>query len=333
MQYNDDNLIFDSVEDNLGSGNVDPEEIDTLSMDENQPDDLNRDVVLTAEEKRTFANNGLSHYLSMLAEYPLLTKEEEQTLFRQIEESDDPEKIKSIRNYIVCCNLRLVVMVAKKYSTYSLSLDDCIQSGSIGLMTAAEKFDYRKSYKFSTYAYWWIRQAIMRDNANTSRMIRIPVHRVPTMIRINRGLDVLTKMLARNPTIEELAQYADTSIGDITSLKNVANTAVSLDSPINSGEADETPLSEFIEAPNGETPAEKVRMIEQTQAVDDILKTLPERSELIIRYRYGINCPRKTLDAIGKEFNISRERVRQIQRNTLNELRNRYGRKLHQLFE
>jgi RNA polymerase primary sigma factor len=258
--------------------------------------------------------DALQLFLNEAGKWPLLTAEEEVELAKRIERGDHQAKERMINS-----NLRLVVSIAKRYQGHELHLLDLIQEGIIGLIRAVEKFDWRRGFKFSTYATWWIRQAVQRGVANKSRTIRIPVHIVEREQKMARAERELVTQLGRVPTEQEVAKRAKLPLKQVREVRQVARAVTSLDKPI--GAEGEASFGELVAA-DQETPEDEVTYSLQEKALRHAVEELPEREREIIKLRYGLNGDHdpKSLDAIGRELGITRERVRQIEAAALEQL-------------
>jgi RNA polymerase primary sigma factor len=254
-------------------------------------------------------------YLAEIGRVKLLTHADEVRLAKGIARG-----CKRSKDRLVEANLRLVVSIAKKYRNRGVSFLDLIQEGNLGLIRAAEKFDYHKGYKFSTYATWWIRQAITRAIADKGRTIRIPVHMVEKVNKFHRTHRRMTQTLGREPTDEEIARELDVSVEEILRLQEISQRAISLETPV--GDEDSSHLGDFLEDAGTVTPTEAVSEALLKSHLREALDELPERERQIIELRFGMKDDRpRTLEEVGREFDITRERVRQIQMKTLNLLR------------
>jgi len=258
--------------------------------------------------------DSLRLYLGSIGRVPLLTAEEEVALAKRIERGDMAAK-----QHMVEANLRLVVSIAKGYIGRGLTLLDLIQEGSLGLIRAVEKFEYRRGYKFSTYATWWIRQAVTRSIADKARTIRIPVHMVERLNRLIYAERQLIQRLGREPTTAEIAAELECEVREVREVMRMAQQPVSLEKPV--GEEDDSALADFIEDVSAESPFEIASEALRRENVTRVLASLPRREREVIEMRYGIVGGRsRTLEEVGRAFNITRERVRQIENRTLKKL-------------
>ena len=254
-------------------------------------------------------------YLKEIGKVPLLSAEEEIELAKKMEQGDENAKKR-----LAEANLRLVVSIAKRYVGRGMLFLDLIQEGNLGLIKAVEKFDYRKGYKFSTYATWWIRQAITRAIADQARTIRIPVHMVETINKLIRVSRQLLQELGREPTPEEIAEEMDMPVDRVREILKISQEPVSLETPI--GEEDDSHLGDFIQDDNVPVPAEAAAATLLKEQLDEVLDTLTEREQKVLRLRFGMNDGRaRTLEEVGKEFDVTRERIRQIEAKALRKLR------------
>ena len=254
-------------------------------------------------------------YLKEIGKVPLLSPDEEIELAKKIELGDEAAKKK-----LAEANLRLVVSIAKRYVGRGMQLLDLIQEGNLGLIKAVEKFDYRKGYKFSTYATWWIRQAITRAIADQARTIRIPVHMVETINRLVRTQRQLVQKLGREATPEELAKELDMPVDRVREIMKISQDPVSLETPI--GEEEDSHLGDFIQDDNVEVPADAATYTLLHEQLMEVLSTLTEREQKVLRLRFGLDDGRpRTLEEVGRQFNVTRERIRQIEAKALRKLR------------
>jgi RNA polymerase primary sigma factor len=254
-------------------------------------------------------------YLKEIGQVPLLTVEEEQELAKRVAEGDEKAKAKLIES-----NLRLVVSIAKKYSGRGMHILDLIQEGNTGLIRAVEKFDYTKGNKFSTYATWWIRQAVTRAIADQARTIRVPVHMVEVINKATRCSRQLTQQLGREPTMEEVAEELNLPYDKVAEALRTAADTLSLDTPV--GDEEDTTIGSFVEDENMLGPAEATANMLLAEALDDLLGTLTEREAEVLRMRYGLYDGRQhTLEEVGKMFGVTRERIRQIENKAIRKLR------------
>ena len=254
-------------------------------------------------------------YLKEIGKVPLLTKEEEQELGKRMEEGDE-----SAKQELAAANLRLVVSIAKKYVGRGMLFLDLIQEGNLGLIKAVEKFDYTKGYKFSTYATWWIRQAITRSIADQARTIRVPVHMVETINKLIRVTRHLVQELGREPTVDEIADEMDMDPDKVREVKKIAQEPVSLETPI--GEEEDSYLGDFIEDEDAPSPSAAASFMLLQDQLDDVLDSLTDREKRVLELRFGVEDGRsRTLEEVGKEFGVTRERIRQIEAKALRKLR------------
>ena len=254
-------------------------------------------------------------YLKEIGKVPLLSSEEEIELAKKIEEGSQYAKKK-----LAEANLRLVVSIAKRYVGRGMLFLDLIQEGNLGLIKAVEKFDYRKGYKFSTYATWWIRQAITRAIADQARTIRIPVHMVETINKLIRVQRQLLQELGRDPFPEEISKVMDLPVEKVREIQKIAQEPVSLETPI--GEEEDSHLGDFIPDDDAPAPAEAAAFTMLKEQLINVLDTLTPREEKVLRLRFGLDDGRaRTLEDVGKEFNVTRERIRQIEAKALRKLR------------
>ena len=254
-------------------------------------------------------------YLKEIGNYPLLSTEEEIELAKRIEDGDETAK-----QLLAESNLRLVVSIAKRYVGRGLSFLDLIQEGNLGLIKAVEKFDYTKGFKFSTYATWWIRQAITRSIADQSRTIRIPVHMSEIINKTYRTSRALLQDLGREPTEEELSEALNMPVEKVREVLKISSDPISLDIPI--GEEDDSHLGDFIKDENTLGPEEVATYSSLKDQISKLLDTLTEREQKVLMLRFGLTDGRtRTLEEVGKEFNVTRERIRQIEAKALRKLR------------
>ena len=293
---------------------IDPEELNEISNDVSR--------FSTAEEMtKILAQEGLPvedpvrMYLKEIGQIPLLDLDTETELARKMYEGDEDAK-----NRLVESNLRLVVSIAKRYMGKGMVLLDLIQEGNLGLMKAVEKFDYTKGYKFSTYATWWIRQAISRAIADQSRTIRIPVHMVETIHKVSRSQRQLLQEYGREATSDEIAADIGMNADKVREIMKISQDPVSLETPI--GEADDSHLSDFIPDDDTPTPVDEASYHILREQLGEVLHALTPREEMVLKLRFGLVDGRtRTLEEVGQEFNITRERIRQIEAKALRKLR------------
>jgi RNA polymerase primary sigma factor len=267
------------------------------------------------EQAAEITTDSLQLFLKDIGKVPLLTAAQEVELAKRIERGDH-----SAKQAMVEANLRLVVSIAKRYRNQGLPFLDLIQEGTIGLVRAAEKFDYRKGFKFSTYATWWIRQAVARAIADKGRTIRMPVHVVEKLNRILRAERKLRAERGREPTTEEIARDLDMSPEEVAQIRRSAQTPVSLEKPV--GDDDESEFGHFLADDSSPLPDELAETAMQREALRSILGALSERERMVLELRYGLDGQQpRTLDEVGRTFNVTRERIRQIEHQGLKKLR------------
>jgi RNA polymerase primary sigma factor len=290
--------------------------------DEQEPDEEAQGVRARLQElKRAEADlsvdpslDSLRLYLRSIGRVPLLAAEQEVALAKRIERGDMAAK-----QHMVEANLRLVVSIAKGYVGRGLTFLDLIQEGSLGLIRAVEKFDHRRGYKFSTYATWWIRQAVSRALADKARTIRIPVHMVERLNKLISAERMLIQQLGREPTAEEIAEELECEVREVRDVLRLAQQPVSLEKPM--GEEDDSALADFVEDVSAESPFEIASEALRRENITRVLASLPRREREVLELRYGIIGGRaRTLEEVGRAFNITRERVRQIENRTLKKL-------------
>lgn len=277
---------------------------DTLQEDE---DEQIVDKVLEDDLRSRYTGDAVQMYLDEIGKTPLLTKVQEVYLARRIERGDRRAKA-----HLTRANLRLVVSIAKKYASRGVSLLDLIQEGNIGLMRAVEKFDYRRGFKFSTYATWWIRQAVTRAIADKGRTIRVPVHMVEKINKYYRVQRSLASELNREPTDEEVGRLMDTEPEEVARIRRVSRRSISLETPV--GEDHSSELGDFIADEYSETPHDLAKTSLLKARMREALNGLPERERMVLEYRFGLTGGQpKTLEEVGERFEVTRERIRQIQ--------------------
>ncbi len=302
-------IVVESHEDDDDLENIEDIKIDMVvtgaDYEENAP----------AVKETGYSTDSTKRYLSEIGRIPLLTPEEEIELAMRIAGGDT-----EATNKLVEANLRLVVSIAKRHVGRGLDFLDLIQEGNAGLMKAAEKFDYTKGFKFSTYATWWIKQAITRAIADSGRTIRIPVHMVENINKVKRTTNELLHRLGREPTVEEIAAEIGRPPEHVRECQRCAQEPISLETPV--GEEEDSHLGDFIPDGGMLSPLEDAAMAEMRRKINEALETLTPREAQVLRLRFGLNDQKpQTLEEVGKEFNVTRERIRQIEAKALRKLR------------
>ncbi len=311
----------DALCDRLEKVDADPEQINEIykALDDNGViivDDYAKDKELYEQLlKEISMDDPVKMYLKDIGKVPLLSADDEIELAKKMVDGDEDAKMRLSE-----ANLRLVVSIAKRYVGRGMQFLDLIQEGNLGLMKAVEKFDYQKGFKFSTYATWWIRQAITRAIADQARTIRIPVHMVETINKVVRVSRTLLQELGREPTPEEIGKEMGLSPTKVMEIQKIAQDPVSLETPI--GEEEDSHLGDFIEDEQAAAPTDVVAFSMLKEQLIGVLDTLTPREEKVLRLRYGIDDGRpRTLEEVGKEFNVTRERIRQIEAKAIRKLR------------
>ena len=307
--------VFDAFEEMgvkiLNDDFEDERDIDDLKEVEN----LKLDEITETSYEGISVDDPVRMYLREIGKIPLLSYDKELELAKRILEGDEEAK-----QELAEANLRLVVSIAKKYVGRGMLFLDLIQEGNMGLIKAVEKFDYTKGFKFSTYATWWIRQAITRAIADQARTIRIPVHMVETINRLIRTSRHLLQQLGREPTPEEIAKEMDMSVEKVMEIQKIAQDPVSLETPI--GEEDDSHLGDFIQDEDSPAPQDAASYTLLREQLEEVMKTLTPREAKVLRLRFGLDDGKaRTLEEVGKEFDVTRERIRQIEAKALRKLR------------
>ena len=301
---------FEEPDDEFVESEIDDSEVDKL---------LQTDLLKMAESMDV--DEPIKMYLREIGQIPLLSYEEEIDYAQRVLKGDEEAKQKLIES-----NLRLVVSIAKKHTNRGLKMLDLIQEGNMGLMKAVEKFEYEKGFKFSTYATWWIRQAITRAIADQGRTIRIPVHMIETINKIKKESRIILQETGKEPTAEELSKKLEIPVDKVKNILEMNQDPISLETPVGSEEDSE--LGDFVEDDKFLNPYDATTRVLLKEQLDEILKTLNEREEMVLRYRYGLDDgSQKTLEEVGKIFNVTRERIRQIEVKALRKLRHPSRRK------
>ncbi len=313
MKLNSD--MMEAIYDYLEQNGIDVLTLAAVADDDEDLDDPIEDETEIAVPDGVSIEDPVRMYLKEIGKVSLLTADEEIELAKRMEQGDEDAKKR-----LAEANLRLVVSIAKRYVGRGMLFLDLIQEGNLGLIKAVEKFDYRKGYKFSTYATWWIRQAITRAIADQARTIRIPVHMVETINKLIRVSRQLLQELGREPTPEEIAEEMDMPVDRVREILKISQEPVSLETPI--GEEEDSHLGDFIQDDNVPVPADAAAFTLLKEQLIEVLGTLTEREQKVLRLRFGLDDGRaRTLEEVGKEFNVTRERIRQIEAKALRKLR------------
>ena len=298
-----------------GDGIEELDDVDDSDIVLTDEDDVDMEKIDLSVPDGISIEDPVRMYLKEIGKVPLLSADEEVELAKRMAEGDEDAKKR-----LAEANLRLVVSIAKRYVGRGMLFLDLIQEGNLGLIKAVEKFDYHKGFKFSTYATWWIRQAITRAIADQARTIRIPVHMVETINKLIRVSRQLLQELGREPTPEEIAAELDMPVERVREILKISQDPVSLETPI--GEEEDSHLGDFIQDDNVPVPAEAAAQTLLKEQLDEVLDTLTEREQKVLRLRFGMDDGRaRTLEEVGKEFDVTRERIRQIEAKALRKLR------------
>lgn len=297
------------------SGDVDDLDVDDADIVLTDAEDVDMEKLDLSVPDGISIEDPVRMYLKEIGKVPLLTADKEVDLAKRMADGDE-----SAKKRLAEANLRLVVSIAKRYVGRGMLFLDLIQEGNLGLIKAVEKFDYHKGFKFSTYATWWIRQAITRAIADQARTIRIPVHMVETINKLIRVSRQLLQELGREPAPEEIAEELDMPVERVREILKISQEPVSLETPI--GEEEDSHLGDFIQDDNVPVPAEAAAQTLLKEQLDEVLDTLTDREQKVLRLRFGMNDGRaRTLEEVGKEFDVTRERIRQIEAKALRKLR------------
>ena len=292
---------------------------DSIILSSTEDDAIDDSVDISISTEGISIDDPVKIYLKEIGRVPLLTAEEEIQLAEQMSGSNE-KKASEARKRLAEANLRLVVSIAKRYVGRGMSFLDLIQEGNLGLIKAVEKFDYTKGFKFSTYATWWIRQAITRAIADQARTIRIPVHMVETITKVKKVSSQLLHQNGRDPSPEDIANELNMPVDRVREIMRIAQDPVSLETPI--GKEEDSHLGDFIPDEDAPAPAEAASLVLLKEQIDQVLSTLTDREENVLRLRFGLVDGRsRTLEEVGQTFNVTRERIRQIEAKALRKLR------------
>lgn len=320
LDYDVDQM--DNFYDSCAANNI--EIIDDVVVDDDldimiPEEEVTDDVDISLSTDGIAIDDPVKIYLKEIGRVPLLTSEEEIQLAEKMS-SDNEALAKKARKRLAEANLRLVVSIAKRYVGRGMSFLDLIQEGNMGLIKAVEKFDYTKGFKFSTYATWWIRQAITRAIADQARTIRIPVHMVETITKVKKASSQLLHKNGHDPSPEDIAKELDMSVDRVREIMRIAQDPVSLETPI--GEEEDSHLGDFIPDDDAPAPAEAASQVMLKEQLDQVLSTLTDREKKVLKLRFGLQDGRsRTLEEVGQEFKVTRERIRQIEAKALRKLR------------
>ena len=310
--YPEPEKSLDEIEQLLGLGIEVADKKEKTEEVHAKPEDLHAEL---ADIKGIGVDDTVRMYLREIGRFPLLTSEEEIVLAKRIKAGDMRAKHKLINS-----NLRLVVSIAKKYTGRGMLFLDLVQEGNLGLIRAVEKFDYRKGYKFSTYATWWIRQAITRAIADQARTIRIPVHMIETINRLRKTSRILLQQLGHKPTEKEIAQRARMSVDKVREILRISQVPLSLETPV--GDEESSRLGDFVEDGTVQAPDEVVLQGLLRDDLEGVMNTLSERERTVLKLRFGLDDGHpRTLEEVGRVFNVTRERIRQIEAKALRKLK------------
>lgn len=314
---------MDSFYDSCSANNIeiidDINPDDALVLPSPEDDAIDDSVDISISTEGISIDDPVKIYLKEIGRVPLLTAEEEIQLAEQMENGNEKQSSEA-KKRLAEANLRLVVSIAKRYVGRGMSFLDLIQEGNLGLIKAVEKFDYTKGFKFSTYATWWIRQAITRAIADQARTIRIPVHMVETITKVKKVSSQLLHQNGHDPSPEEIAKELNMPVDRVREIMRIAQDPVSLETPI--GEEEDSHLGDFIPDEDAPAPAEAASLVLLKEQIDQVLSTLTDREEKVLRLRFGLVDGRsRTLEEVGQTFNVTRERIRQIEAKALRKLR------------